>query len=73
MREQRLQIMPTEPELRAIDDWRFAWRMPKRAAAVRELLKRGIAADGFDTSEIGERPEDFGVIPDGRPTRSIDR
>lgn len=36
-REQRLQIMVTAEELQAIDDWRFARRMPTRAAAVREL------------------------------------
>lgn len=62
MREQRLQIMLTEPELQAIDDWRFARRMPTRAAAVRELLKRGIAADGFASARAGERSEDFGVL-----------
>ena len=62
MREQRLQIMLTEPELQAIDDWRFARRMPTRAAAVRELLKRGIAADGFDSAAFGDRSENFGVI-----------
>ncbi len=31
-REQRLQIMLTEEELKAIDDWRFDRRMPTRAA-----------------------------------------
>ncbi len=29
-REQRLQIMLTEEELQAIDDWRFERRMPTR-------------------------------------------
>lgn len=62
MREQRLQIMLTEDELRAIDDWRFKRRMPTRAAAVRELLKRGLAAEGFDAAVAGERSQDFGVI-----------
>jgi hypothetical protein len=38
MREQRLQIMRTENELRAIGDWRFGRCMPARPAAVRELL-----------------------------------
>lgn len=68
MREQRLQIMLTEEELSAIDDWRFARRMPTRAAAVRELLKRGLAAEGFATAGANERSQDFGVVsakPDG--------
>jgi hypothetical protein len=40
-RIERLQIMLTEDELAAIDDWRFARRMPSRAAAIREIVKRG--------------------------------
>jgi hypothetical protein len=61
-REQRLQIMLTEQELSAIDDWRFARRMPTRAAAVRELLKRGLAAEGFAVASAGEKSQDFGVV-----------
>ena len=63
MREQRLQIMLTERELRAIDDWRFERRMPTRAAAVRELLQRGLTAEGFGEAVAGKKSEDFGVIP----------
>ena len=62
MREQRLQIMLTEEELAAIDDWRFSCRMPTRAAAVRELLKRGLAAEGFATATAGDKSQDFGVV-----------
>jgi hypothetical protein len=61
-REQRLQIMLTEEELAAIDDWRFARRMPTRAAAVRELLKRGLAAEGFVAAGTGEKSQSFGVV-----------
>lgn len=61
-REQRLQIMLTEEELAAIDDWRFARRMPTRAAAVRELLKRGLAAEGFLSAHAGEKSQSFGVV-----------
>ena len=32
-------------ELLALDDFRFKKRMPSRASAVRELLKRGLAAE----------------------------
>lgn len=61
-REQRLQIMLTEEELSVIDDWRFARRMPTRAAAVRELLKRGLAAEGFNAAAAGEKSQNFGVV-----------
>jgi len=58
----RLQIMLTEPELEAVDSWRFKVRMPSRAAAVRELLKRGLAAEGFVSVERGSHSRDFGVL-----------
>lgn len=61
-REQRLQIMLTDEELAVIDDWRFARRMPTRAAAVRELLKRGLAADGFTSAAAGEKSQNFGIV-----------
>jgi hypothetical protein len=66
-RGERLQIMLTEDELRALDDWRFTRRMPSRAAAVRELLRRGLAADGALDGEPRAHSKDFGVIrrPDG--------
>ena len=35
--------------------------MPSRASAVRELLKRGLAADGFVAAGVGVKSEDFGV------------
>jgi hypothetical protein len=60
-RAERLQIMLTEDELRILDDWRFARRMPSRAAAVRELLKRGLAAEGFGDAD-GRKSSDFGVM-----------
>lgn len=60
-RGERLQIMLTEEELKALDDWRFSRRMPSRASAVRELLKRGLAADGFVAAGVGVKSEDFGV------------
>jgi hypothetical protein len=53
--------MLTPEEVEALDNWRFSKRMPSRAAAVRELLKRGLAAEGFDMAESGQRSQDFGV------------
>jgi hypothetical protein len=68
-REERLQIMLDAQELSALDDFRFKKRMPSRAAAVRELLKRGLAAEGFLTAAVGAKSSDFGVTsetPEGR-------
>ncbi len=61
-RGERLQIMLTGQELQALDTWRFERRMPSRAAAIRELLKRGLAAEGFDSAANGSKSQDFGVI-----------
>ena len=63
-RAERLQIMLTEEELDALDDWRFQKRMPSRAAAVRELLKRGLEAEGFEVASHGRKSQDFGIIGD---------
>jgi hypothetical protein len=60
-RGERLQIMLTREELDALDNWRFTKRMPSRAAAIRELLKRGLAAEGFDLADGGRKSQDFGV------------
>lgn len=65
-RGERLQIMLTDEELSALDDWRFARRMPSRAAAIRELLKRGLAADGFAESNGKTKSKDFGVTDSRR-------
>jgi hypothetical protein len=54
-RAERLLIMLDREELLAIDDFRFNKRMPSRAAAVRELLKRGLAAEGFSTAAAGAK------------------
>jgi hypothetical protein len=61
-RSERLQIMLTDKELSALDDWRFGRRMPSRASAIRELLKRGLAADGFSVALQHERSKDFGLL-----------
>ena len=60
-RGERLQIMLTEEELAALDDWRFTRRMPSRAAAVRELLRRGLAAEAVVTVDGRSKSEDFGI------------
>jgi hypothetical protein len=60
-RAERLQIMLTEDELRVLDDWRFSRRMPSRASAVRELLRRGLTAEGFIRGEDGMKSKDYGL------------
>jgi hypothetical protein len=60
-RGERLQIMLTKEELEALDSWRFSRRMPSRAAAIRELLKRGLAAEGFSAADGSSKSQDFGV------------
>ncbi|QDY99001.1 hypothetical protein FQ775_00675 [Nitratireductor mangrovi] len=61
-RGERLQIMLSKEELAAVEDWRFDKRMPSRAAAVRELLRRGLVAEGFLTALTGAKSQDFGVL-----------
>jgi metal-responsive CopG/Arc/MetJ family transcriptional regulator len=61
-RGERLQIMLTKEELTALDQWRFSRHMPSRAAAIRELLRRGLAAEGFNVSDGSTKSADFGVM-----------
>ena len=61
-REERLQIMLTLHELRAVDDFRYRTRMPSRAAAVRELLNRGLRAVQEGVATTQSRSKDFGVL-----------
>lgn len=63
-RPERLQIILTQEELAALDDWRFANRMPTRAAAIRELMKRGMAVrlDGDGDNRVGRRSRDVRLV-----------
>ena len=68
-RAERLQIMLSPEELVVLDDFRFKKRMPSRASAVRELLKRGLAAEGFLLAAPGAKSSQYGVTgkdPTGR-------
>ena len=64
-RGERLQLMLAPEELTVIDDFRFKQRMPSRAAAVRELLRRGLKAEGFAVGEFGTKSSEYGVTGDG--------
>ena len=61
LRAERLQIMLSPEELTLIDDFRFAKRMPSRASTVRELFRRGLAAEGFGLAPSGTKSKEFGV------------
>lgn len=54
--------MLSAEELLALENWRFENRMPSRAAAVRELLRRGLAAEGYLAAGPGSKSRDFSVL-----------
>lgn len=64
IREERLQIMLSPAELEVIDNFRFLHRMPTRAAAIRELLKLGLAASGSPIAD-GSKSSNYGVLGRG--------
>ncbi|MPZ40904.1 MAG: hypothetical protein GEU95_23195 [Rhizobiales bacterium] len=61
-REERLQIMLAPEELSAVDTFRFSNRMPSRAAAVRELIRRGLTAVGVFNQADNSKSRDYGVL-----------
>jgi hypothetical protein len=71
-RGERLQIMLNSAELAALDDWRFKKRMPSRAAAIREILRRGLAAEGFDLADRDTLSKDFGVVDAAGAAAGVD-
>jgi hypothetical protein len=72
-RGERLQIMLTAGELAALEDFRFKNRMPSRASAIREILRRGLGVNGEQAARAGSKSRDFGVIAgeaEGRRNRT---
>ena len=65
-RDERLQIMLRPEELEVVDNFRFAHRMPSRAAAVRELFRLGLAAAGAPIAAHGVKSSEYGVLENGR-------
>jgi hypothetical protein len=61
-RDLRLQIMLSPQELKAVDNFRFEHRMPSRAAAVRELLRNGLASVSAVLENAGVKSKDYGVL-----------
>jgi hypothetical protein len=70
-RVERLQIMLTPDELTAVDDWRFARQMPSRAAGIRELLRRGLAAEGLPLADRSTKSKDFGVFAPTQKSKPV--
>ena len=66
-RGERLQIMLTAEEIAALDDWRFQHKLPSRAAAIRELLRRGLDSPA---GVHAKRSKDFSVTA-GIPSRQL--
>ena len=63
-RDERLQIMLSPEELETVDTFRFAHRMPSRAAAVRELFR--LASVGSQIAAQGVKSSEYGVLENGR-------
>jgi hypothetical protein len=61
-RGERLQIMLSPEELGALDDFRFKNRMPSRASAIREVLRRGLGVSSDQGARGGAKSSDFGVL-----------
>ena len=49
-------------EMEALETWRYNKHMPSRAASVRELLRRGLAAEGFKFATVGASSNGYGVL-----------
>jgi hypothetical protein len=60
-RGERITMMLSGAELRAIDNFRFKHRMPSRASALREVLRRGLSVVGAVETD-GAQSGDFGVL-----------
>ena len=61
-RTEKIQLMLDDDELMAIDDWRFENRLPSRAAAIRELIRRGLVKqDEFATPPSDANSKQFRV------------
>ena len=73
-RNERLQVMLSESELKVIDGWRFDQRMPSRAAAIRELIRLGLDASGYDLNRVEQAlgqphvasTDEFSIVDDSR-------
>jgi hypothetical protein len=63
-------LMLSPEELKTVDNFRFHHRMPSRAAAVRELLRHGLAAVGEVIENIGVKSRDYSVLKSPKGLRA---
>jgi len=61
-RTEKLQVMLNDAEIKAIDDWRFENRLPSRAAAIRELISRGLHTQEFSDPSMDKPSSGFNVV-----------
>lgn len=61
-RTERMQLMLADEEVEAIDRWRYENMIPTRAAAIRELLRRGLAVTDGEAPVANAETRDYGVI-----------
>jgi hypothetical protein len=61
LRPLRLQVMLLPAEIAGVEDFRFTHRLPSRAAAVRELLKRGLAATA-EPEAVSGKSSCYGLV-----------
>ena len=61
-RTEKLQLMLNDEELEVIENWRFDNRMPTRAAAIRELMRRGLQATDLDAPPAVGSTREYGVV-----------
>jgi hypothetical protein len=66
----RLQVMLSADELAALEDFRFEKRMPSLAAAIREILRRGLTVHDFNLAGKGLSSSEFGVLESDGPNGS---
>ena len=66
----RLQVMLTLDEIQALDNFRYEKRMPSRASAIREILRRGLSGEGFTQAFDGAQSKAFGVLKDDSKKRA---
>ena len=61
-RSERIQIQLTEDELSSLDEWRFRNQIPSRAAAIRELMRMGLASlEVREMPEVRKKSGDYGL------------
>jgi hypothetical protein len=59
---ERVQAVLSSDEWTALEDFRYSRRMSSRTAAARDLLTRGLAAEGFEVAAFSTKYKGFDVV-----------